>query len=71
MPAPIKCNLQGVNVDRSLASEVESKLQEGGAVREGASEEVRRARGRLATLQGRLRATLQNQPGEVTEQVPH
>lgn len=34
-----------------------------------ASEDVRRTRGRLATLRGRLRSLLSNQPGEVTEQV--
>ena len=34
-----------------------------------ASEDVRRTRGRVATLKGRLSSLLSSQPGEVTEQV--
>jgi hypothetical protein len=34
-----------------------------------ASEDVRRTRGRVATLKGRLGSLLSSQPGEVTEQV--
>lgn len=54
-------------VDRGVAAAVDAALQEGGGIKDAASEHVRRARARVSTLQGRLRALLQNQPGEVTE----
>ena len=38
-------------------------------VRDGASEELRRARGKVATIAGRVRGILKNHGGEVTEQV--
>ena len=37
-------------------------------VRDAASEELRRARGKVATITGRLRGTLKGQGGEATEQ---
>ena len=43
-------------------------------MRDSASEEVRRTRGRCRTLEGRIRAILKGHPGEVAEQVavpPH
>jgi hypothetical protein len=43
--------------------------QECESVASQASEDVRRTRGRVATLKGRLSSLLSNQPGEVTEQV--
>ena len=60
---------QGVHVSKEVAAAVDGALREDGSVKESASEEVRRTRGRVSTLQGRLRGILQNQPGEVTEQV--
>lgn len=44
-------------------------IDESARVRDGASEEVRRTRGRCRTLEGRLRALLKAFQGEVSEQV--
>lgn len=60
---------QGIVVDRGVAAAIDGAIREDGSVRDSASDNVRRARGRVTTLQGRLRGILQNQPGEVTEQV--
>lgn len=38
-------------------------------MRDSASEEVRRARGKVMTIEARIRGVLKNQGGEVTEQV--
>lgn len=55
-------------MDKAVAGAIDGGLKEDGFVREAASEDVRRTRGRVATLKNRLRALLSNQPGEVTEQ---
>ncbi len=41
-----------------LAGAIGSAIEESGAVRESASEEVRRARGRVRTIEGRIRGIL-------------
>ncbi|EFN53577.1 hypothetical protein CHLNCDRAFT_136763 [Chlorella variabilis] len=51
-----------------LAAAVGSAIEESGAVRESASEEVRRARARVRTIEGRIRGILKGYQGEVTEQ---
>ncbi len=56
-------------MDKAVAGAIDGGLTEDGVVKESASEDVRKARARVATLRGRLRALLGNQPGEVTEQV--
>lgn len=56
-------------MDKAVAGAIDGDLKEDGAVKESASEDVRKARARVATLRGRLWALLGNQPGEVTEQV--
>lgn len=61
--------VQGVVVDRGVATAIDGAITEDGSVRDSASDNVRRARNRVTTLQGRLRGILQNQAGEVTEQV--
>lgn len=65
---PLAASVKNVVVDRGVAAAIEAAIREDGAVRDSASDAVRRTRGRVTTLQGRLRGILQNQPGEVTEQ---
>ncbi len=61
---------QGLPGHAEIVAGVNSALDEGAKVREGASEDVRRTRGRCRTLEGRLRSLLKGFQGEVSEQVP-
>ena len=61
--------LQGLAVDVKLAGDINAAIGEDGKVRDSASEEVRRTRGKVMTIEGRIRGVLKNQGGEVTEQV--
>ena len=56
-------------LDVQLAGDINAAIGEDGRVRDSASEEVRRARGKVMTIEGRIRGVLKNQGGEVTEQV--
>lgn len=56
-------------MDVKLAGDINSMIGEDGKVRDSASDEVRRTRGKVMTIQGRIRGVLKNQNGEVTEQV--
>ena len=50
--------MQSIATLPELAGAIGSAIEESGAVRESASEEVRRARGRVRTIEGRLRGIL-------------
>jgi hypothetical protein len=50
--------VQDVSLFPEFVAEVGSTLEESGAVRESASDEVRKARGRVRTLEGRIRGML-------------
>lgn len=56
-------------MDVKLAGDINSMIGEDGKVRDSTSDEVRRTRGKVMTIQGRIRGVLKNQNGEVTEQV--
>lgn len=55
--------LQNVVTLPELAGAIGSAIEESGAVRESASDEVRRARGRVRTIEGRLRGILKVSAG--------
>lgn len=52
---------QDITTLPELAGAIGSAIEESGAVRESASEDVRRARGRVRTIEGRLRGILKVQ----------
>ncbi len=52
-----------------LVADITAAIDEDMRVCEGASDDVRRTRGRCRSLEGRLRALLKALPGEVSEQV--
>jgi hypothetical protein len=52
-----------------LVADITAAIDEDMRVCEGASDDVRRTRGRCRALEGRLRALLKALPGEVSEQV--
>ena len=52
-----------------VVAAIAAAIGEDNRVLEGASEDMRRTRGRCRTLEGRLRALLKGIPGEVSEQV--
>ena len=62
---------QGLPGHAEIVAAVNAALDEGAKVRDGASEDVRRTRGRCRTLEGRLRSLLKGFQGEVSEQVRH
>ena len=61
---------QGLPSHAKIVAAVNAALDEGAKVRDGASEDVRRTRGRCRTIEGRLRSLLKGFQGEVSEQVP-
>lgn len=61
--------LQGLPDHQGIVSEVGSAIGEDMAVRDSASEDVRRTRGRCRTLEGRLQSILKVIPGEISVQV--
>ena len=64
-----KLALQGLPNHQGIVSEVGSAIGEDMAVRDSASEDVRRTRGRCRTLEGRLHTILKVIPGEISVQV--
>lgn len=46
-------------------------MSEDGDIRDGASDEVRQARGKLRAVEDRLKAILKGHSGEVSEMVSH
>ena len=60
---------QGMATHPEVVAAIAAAIGEDNRVLEGASEDVRRTRGRCRTLEGRLRALLKGIPGEVSEQV--
>ncbi|EIE19122.1 hypothetical protein COCSUDRAFT_38365 [Coccomyxa subellipsoidea C-169] len=65
---PVVSTVKGLPGHAEIVAGVNSALDEGAKVREGASEDVRRTRGRCRTLEGRLRSLLKGFQGEVSEQ---
>lgn len=61
---------QGLPAHAEIVGAVNAAIDENARVRDGASEDVRRTRGRCRTLEGRLRSLLKGFQGEVSEQVP-
>ncbi|KAI7845433.1 hypothetical protein COHA_000985 [Chlorella ohadii] len=66
--APVTSAFKDIATLPELAGAIGSTIEESGSVRESASEEVRRARGRVRTIEGRLRGILKGHHGEITEQ---
>ncbi len=62
--------VQGLPAHAEIVGAVNEAIDENARVRDGASEDVRRTRGRCRTLEGRLRSLLKGFQGEVSEQVP-
>ena len=62
--------VQGLPAHAEIVGAVNAAIDENARVRDGASEDVRRTRGRCRTLEGRLRSLLKGFQGEVSEQVP-
>ena len=65
----LACLVQELSTHQALARRVGDVLEEDGKVREGASEELRRARARIRGLEQRVGGMLKGLPGQVTEHV--
>ncbi|KAL4459148.1 hypothetical protein ABPG75_014013 [Micractinium tetrahymenae] len=65
---PVAAAFKDIATLPELAGAIGSAIEESGTVRESASEDVRRARGRVRTVEGRLRGILKGYHGEITEQ---
>ena len=66
--------IQGLDLRSQLVATIAAVLDEHGNVKDSASDEVRRTRGKLRAVEGRLRGILKGHGGEVTEHVsfhPH
>ena len=68
---PILHKFKELHTLPEIVSEIGFSIREGGVVREAASEEVKKAAGKVRTVEGRLRGILKNSAvggGEITEQ---
>lgn len=61
--------MQSIEQHKALESAVHQAIGEGGVVRDDASDEVSRTRGRVRTIETRLKNLLKGMNGEQTEQV--
>ncbi|KAK9818002.1 hypothetical protein WJX72_005611 [[Myrmecia] bisecta] len=66
--APLTSLLKNLETHAEIVSLINGNIQDDGQVRDSASEEVRRTRGRVRALEGRLTNLLKGHGGEVTEQ---
>lgn len=60
---------QGLSEHKTLQHAVRRAIADGGFVRDDASDELSKARGRIKTIETRLRNLLKGMPGELSEQV--
>lgn len=61
--------MQGLNEHKNLQLAVRRAIADGGFVRDDASDELSRARGKIKTIENRLRNLLKGMNGEMSEQV--
>lgn len=62
--------LQGFDEHKPLQMAVRKAIADGGFVRDDASDELSKARGKIRTIQNRLNNLLKGMNGEMSEQVP-
>ncbi|BDA49511.1 Endonuclease MutS2 [Coccomyxa sp. Obi] len=65
---PVVSCIKGLPAHAEIVGAVNAAIDENARVRDGASEDVRRTRGRCRTIEGRLRSLLKGFQGEVSEQ---
>ena len=61
--------MQGVATLPELVSEIGAAFEEGGQIRESASEDLKRTRAKVRTVEGRLRGVLKVRPVEPVSRV--
>lgn len=64
-------SVQDMQTHPSTGNAITAAVGEDGEVKDGASEEVRAARNKVAAIQGRLTGILKGHSGEVSEMVCH